>query len=66
MIKVGLLSDTHAYWDDKYAEYFKDCDEIWHAGDIGSDLFSSEIRGFETFQSRIRKYRRTSHSPAIS
>ena len=38
MIKVGLLSDTHAYWDDKYAEYFKDCDEIWHAGDIGSDL----------------------------
>ena len=23
MIKVGLLSDTHAYWDDKYAEYFK-------------------------------------------
>ena len=34
MIKVGLLSDTHAYWDDKYAEYFKDCDEIWHAGNI--------------------------------
>lgn len=37
MVKVGLLSDTHAYWDDKYATYFKDCDEIWHAGDIGSD-----------------------------
>ena len=37
MIKVGLLSDTHAYWDDKYATYFKDCDEIWHVGDIGSD-----------------------------
>lgn len=36
MIKVGLLSDTHGYWDDKYAQYFKECDEIWHAGDIGS------------------------------
>lgn len=35
-MKVGLLSDTHGYWDIRYAEYFKDCDEIWHAGDIGS------------------------------
>lgn len=35
-MKVGLLSDTHGYWDMRYAEYFKDCDEIWHAGDIGS------------------------------
>lgn len=65
MIKVGLLSDTHAYWDDKYAEYFKDCDEIWHAGDIGSDLLAAKFEA-ETFQGRIRKYRRTSHSPAIS
>ena len=37
MFKVGLLSDTHGYWDDKYATYFRECDEIWHAGDIGSD-----------------------------
>ena len=22
MLKIGLLSDTHAWWDDKYAEYF--------------------------------------------
>ncbi|MCD8303379.1 MAG: metallophosphatase family protein [Prevotellaceae bacterium] len=36
MITVGLLSDTHAYWDDRYAEYFAPCEEIWHAGDIGS------------------------------
>lgn len=36
MIKIGLLSDTHAYWDDKYLKYFESCDEIWHAGDIGS------------------------------
>ena len=65
MIKVGLLSDTHAYWDDKYAEYFKDCDEIWHAGDI-APIFGREIRDLKPFKAVIRKYRRTSHSPAIS
>ena len=36
MKKIGLLSDTHGYWDDKYLYYFEPCDEIWHAGDIGS------------------------------
>mgnify|MGYP003218443468 CR=1 FL=1 len=36
MMKVGLLSDTHGWWDEKYLEYFESCDEIWHAGDIGS------------------------------
>lgn len=35
MKKIGILSDTHSYWDNKYEEYFRDCDEIWHAGDIG-------------------------------
>ena len=36
MTKIGLLSDTHGYWDEKYLKYFESCDEIWHAGDIGS------------------------------
>lgn len=36
MKRIGLLSDTHAFWDNRYIEYFKECDEIWHAGDIGS------------------------------
>ena len=36
MKRIGLLSDTHAYWDECYAKYFSECDEIWHAGDIGS------------------------------
>ena len=36
MLKIGLLSDTHGYWDDRYIKYFSSCDEIWHAGDIGS------------------------------
>ena len=36
MKRIGLLSDTHAHWDERYAKYFSECDEIWHAGDIGS------------------------------
>ena len=36
MTRIGLISDTHAYWDERYAQYFRDCDEVWHAGDIGS------------------------------
>lgn len=36
MKRIGLLSDTHAYWDERYVKYFGECDEIWHAGDIGS------------------------------
>ena len=35
MKRIGILSDTHGYWDNRYASYFADCDEIWHAGDIG-------------------------------
>ncbi|MDR1372308.1 MAG: metallophosphatase family protein [Dysgonamonadaceae bacterium] len=37
MKKIGLLSDTHGYWDEKFKKYFAECDEIWHAGDIGSE-----------------------------
>lgn len=37
MKRIGLLSDTHGYWDERYRDYFAECDEIWHAGDIGSD-----------------------------
>jgi putative phosphoesterase len=37
MQKIGILSDTHGCWDEKFAKYFSECDEIWHAGDIGSE-----------------------------
>jgi len=36
MTRIGLLSDTHDWWDNRYAHYFSACDEVWHAGDIGS------------------------------
>lgn len=37
MRRIGILSDTHSWWDDKYVQYFSGCDEIWHAGDIGTE-----------------------------
>ena len=35
MKKIGLLSDTHGFVDPKIYKYFKEVDEIWHAGDVG-------------------------------
>lgn len=34
-MKIGLISDTHGFWDETIPKYFKDSDEIWHAGDVG-------------------------------
>lgn len=36
MTRIALLSDTHGYLDDRCISHLSDCDEIWHAGDIGS------------------------------
>ena len=35
MFRIGVLSDTHGYFDPRIITYFGNCDEIWHAGDIG-------------------------------
>ena len=47
MKKIGLLSDTHGSLDPKIFEYFKDVDEIWHAGDVGSIDVIDELRKFK-------------------
>ncbi|MDL2296982.1 metallophosphatase family protein [Bacteroidales bacterium OttesenSCG-928-E04] len=36
MKKIGVISDTHGWLHPKVFDFFKDCDEIWHAGDICS------------------------------
>ena len=45
MKRIGILSDTHSHWDDKYSLYFADCDEIWHAGDIGDADLLDRLEG---------------------
>ena len=44
MKKIGLLSDTHGHWDDRYIKYFSNCDEIWHAGDIGDIQIMDQLK----------------------
>ncbi len=36
MRRIGIMSDTHGYLDDAVFEHFKNCDEVWHAGDFGN------------------------------
>ncbi len=43
MTRILLLSDTHATWDERFAKYAAECDEIWHAGDIGSPLLADQL-----------------------
>jgi uncharacterized protein len=50
MKKIGLLSDTHGYIDQRIFEYFKDCDEIWHAGDIGNIATADAISSVKPFR----------------
>lgn len=50
MKRIGLLSDTHGYWDERYLKYFEECDEIWHAGDIGSKEVMDRLAGFRPFR----------------
>jgi len=44
---IGLLSDTHGYLDEKIFAHFKDCDEVWHAGDIGSAALVDALKAFK-------------------
>lgn len=43
MAYIGLLSDTHTFFDNSLMNFFKDVDEIWHAGDFGSIEVSDRI-----------------------
>jgi putative phosphoesterase len=41
--RIGLLSDTHGWLDEAIFLHFKDCDEIWHAGDFGKIEIANAI-----------------------
>lgn len=47
MTKIGLISDTHGYLDEKVFEHFKNCDEVWHAGDFGSKELIEQLKAFK-------------------
>jgi len=47
MVKIGLLSDTHSWLDEKIFDYFAAVDEIWHAGDIGDVAVANKLEDFK-------------------
>ena len=47
MLHIGILSDTHSSIPEQVYTFFKDCDEIWHAGDIGDFKTADELRKFK-------------------
>jgi len=50
MVRIGLISDTHGYIDDRILEHFNACNEIWHAGDIGSQHVAEVLSRKNTFR----------------
>jgi hypothetical protein len=49
-MKIGLLSDTHGFLDPRIYTHFADCDQIWHAGDVGNkDIIEALNRFKPTF-----------------
>lgn len=50
MVRIGLLSDTHTFLHSKIFDIFKNCDEIWHAGDIGNIHTAEKLSAFKKFR----------------
>ncbi len=47
MRKIGILSDTHGTLVPQLFDFFKDVDELWHAGDIGSIETAEALANFK-------------------
>ena len=41
------MSDTHNYLNPRILKFFNNCDEIWHAGDLGSIQIADELNKFK-------------------
>jgi putative phosphoesterase len=44
--RIGLISDTHGWLDEKVFRHFEPCDEVWHAGDFGTIEVSERLSAF--------------------
>jgi uncharacterized protein len=51
LTRIGLISDTHDYLDEKVFDHFKNCDEIWHAGDFGNLEIAIRLLKFQASSS---------------
>jgi putative phosphoesterase len=46
MKRIILISDTHSFLGEDVSQYFADCDEIWHAGDIGKIELTEHLKSY--------------------
>ena len=46
-MRIGILSDTHGFLHPGIFSFMKDCDEIWHAGDIGNEETYKHLTAFK-------------------
>jgi uncharacterized protein len=47
LTRIGLISDTHGFLDAAIFTYFKNVDEIWHAGDFGGIALADQLKSFK-------------------
>jgi putative phosphoesterase len=47
MKRIGLLSDTHGFINERLFLFFENVDEIWHAGDIGNIETADKLAAFK-------------------
>ncbi|MEQ8470445.1 MAG: metallophosphoesterase family protein [Marinoscillum sp.] len=46
-MRIGIISDTHGFLDEAVFKYFSQCNEIWHAGDIGDIGVLDKLNAFK-------------------
>lgn len=49
-MRIGLLSDTHSYLDPQIFTYLESCNEVWHAGDVGSMEVIEKLQKYKRFR----------------
>ena len=47
MTRIGVISDTHGWFDDKVRRFLAGVDVIWHAGDFGNLQTADSIAAFK-------------------
>jgi putative phosphoesterase len=50
MQRIGLLSDTHGTVNARILDFFTNCDQIWHAGDIGNIETADKLSSIKPFK----------------
>ena len=56
-MRIGLLSDTHGFLDDALITNFRECDEIWHAGDFGTSEVLDQLNRLKPGAWRVWQHR---------